>query len=86
MPKTALSDEGRKDFGSWLADRLMVAAGGVGALILAPTLLGSGKSSAGNLLLGWLALALLAGSSVFVRLDVSERRAPLGSQGARTDD
>jgi hypothetical protein len=52
----------------------MVAAGGVGGLILAPTLTGASGVLARNVLVGWLALALLVALGVIIKLDASERR------------
>ncbi|MCC7268443.1 MAG: hypothetical protein IT546_14055 [Caulobacteraceae bacterium] len=40
LREVRLSPRGRQKFGEWLANRLVVAAGGIAALILAPSIVG----------------------------------------------
>lgn len=68
-----LSPRGRRRFGEWLANRLMVAAGGIGALLVVPGLVGPRPLPWQANLAGIALLLLAAAAGVLVHYVSAER-------------
>jgi len=73
MTKLQLSSKGRQEFGTWLANRLVIAGGGTVALVLVPALLGKMPLPASFIAGGWVVVAALAASAGLIKYLTEER-------------
>jgi hypothetical protein len=73
MPAPQLSAKGRQEFGTWLANRLVIACGGASGLVLVPALTGSATLPVEGFLAGAVVVVVLAVAAGLIKFYTSER-------------
>ena len=68
-----LSSKGRQEFGTWLANRLVIACGGAIALVLVPALAGRMALPSSMIALGWTIVFGAAGLAALIKFLTVER-------------